>query len=204
MSKLFPIFLNLKNRDVLVVGGGNVALEKIHSLISCHAKITVIAKTVCAEILQLKSDRAGLKIIEREIQASDMDHRFIVFLATNDKKLNEGLAKVAREKKILINAVDDKNLSDFYSAAVFDRGIFRVAVSTEGKFAGFSKMLKNALNEILPEESDSDWECLASLRETIFHKIPDISVRKQILGKVISVLEEEYFAVSRENKNVRK
>ncbi|MCC6274661.1 MAG: bifunctional precorrin-2 dehydrogenase/sirohydrochlorin ferrochelatase [Leptospiraceae bacterium] len=195
MAKMLPIFLNLKGRDVLIVGGGNVALEKLNSLLPCQPKITIISKNIIPEILKLKETYLGIRLVEREVEFSDIENRFLVFLATNDRILNSKISDYARNKRILVNSVDDKDSSDFFSAAVFDRGPFRISISTEGKFAGFSKMLKNALVEILPEENDPEWDCLASMRDTIQKKIPEISERKRILGKLISTLEEEYFAI---------
>lgn len=193
MSRKYPAFLNLENKNVLLIGGGKVALEKLPHLIDCGAKVSVITLDACSEVRSILNVHPEIKIEYRAVEFSDLQGRALVFSATNDSELNRRLSDYAHSWKIWINCADNPSNCDFYSAAVFDRGPIRVAVSTEGSFAGLSGIVKSTLDELIPEEHEAEFRDLIEFRKELKSILPDAEKRKKALKDLILSLKEEYF-----------
>ncbi|MCB1190727.1 MAG: bifunctional precorrin-2 dehydrogenase/sirohydrochlorin ferrochelatase [Leptospiraceae bacterium] len=205
-SKLFPVFLNLDEKDVLVVGGGNVALEKLISLRMTGAMITLIAKEISEKTREYIKSFNRITVLEREIETRDLDDRFLIFAATNNSTLNAELRKYAKQKKIWINAVDDPPNCDFYSASVVDKGPIRIAISTNGGFPGISKVLRKALEIVLPDTDKDSFQKLFGIRKKLQETITNSKERSKVLKEVIATIEEKYFqlkSLEELNKNGR-
>ncbi len=142
----FPIMLDIEKFNILVVGGGKIAGRKIEQLLKYKASPQVIAKEFSKEILQNKEK---LKLVQREFKMEDLKGRHIVFAATNNKKLNEEIAKYCQERSILVNSVDNHENSSFINMSFFETEIEDnqsiVAVSSMGKNPKQSKKIKNLL-----------------------------------------------------------
>jgi precorrin-2 dehydrogenase / sirohydrochlorin ferrochelatase len=117
----------------------------------------------------------------------------LIFSATNNKQLNAEMVEYAHKQKIWINSCDDPDNCDFYSASVFDRGPIRIAVSTDGRFAGLGSLVKKILNQLLPEDHNSEWEDILQFRSALKLKESDPAKRKKILQDLLKSLEEKYF-----------
>lgn len=195
MAKLFPVFLNLDGRDVLVIGGGRVALEKLTSLKVTGAEITLIAKEISEETNHFIKGMENVQVFMREVHYEDLDNRFLIFAATNNSTLNADLRIYANRKKILINAVDDPVNCDFYSSSVIDKGLVRVAISTNGQFPGFSKTVKKILDLVLPDEHLETFKKIFQFRKQLKEKISSTRERSQILGEITNKLEQNYFRI---------
>jgi len=101
----FPIFLEIKNKPVLVIGGGDIAYRKIKLLIKSKPNIKVVAQNVCEEILDLK-EKYSIDILKKEFHLDDIEFPIIIIAATNNKLLNKQIAKEGLRKKIPVNVVD--------------------------------------------------------------------------------------------------
>ena len=134
----FPFFIDIKNKECIVVGGGTVALQKIEKLIMFEPKITVIAPEISDDILSIE----GIRIIKRAFLDSDLDGVFFVITATNDGALNERIFRMCAEKSILVNTVDDKDKCSFIFPAIVKRENVTVAVSTSGKSPIYARYLR--------------------------------------------------------------
>jgi precorrin-2 dehydrogenase / sirohydrochlorin ferrochelatase len=200
MSRKYPAFLNLENKNILLIGGGKVALEKLPHLIDCGAKITVITLEACREVLAILDKHPEIKVEYRSVDFSDLQGRALVFSATNDSELNRRLCEYAHSWKIWINCADDPSNCDFYSAAVLDRGPLRIAISTEGNFAGLSGVVKSALEELIPKDHEEDFQELIDFRKELKSILPDPERRKRILKNLLQTLKEEYFSASADQK----
>ncbi|MBM9498802.1 bifunctional precorrin-2 dehydrogenase/sirohydrochlorin ferrochelatase [Leptospira sp. 201903071] len=200
MSRKYPAFLNLENKNILLVGGGKVALEKLPHLIDCRAKITVITLEACREVVAILDQHPEIKIEYRSVDFSDLQGRALVFSATNDSELNRRLCEYAHSWKIWINCADDPSNCDFYSAAVLDRGPLRIAISTEGNFAGLSGVVKSALDELIPNDHEEDFQELIEFRKELKSILPDVDRRKRVLKNLLQTLKEEYFSSSANQK----
>ncbi|WP_061223779.1 precorrin-2 dehydrogenase/sirohydrochlorin ferrochelatase family protein [Leptospira weilii] len=196
MSRKYPAFLNLENKNILLIGGGKVAFEKLPHLIDSGAKITLITLEACKEVAQVLEKHPEIKVEYRSVEFSDLQGKTLVFSATNDSDLNARLTDYAHSWKIWINCADDPSNCDFYSAAVLDRGPVRVAISTEGNFAGLSGVVKTILEELIPDEHEEELQELMRLRKELKSILPDSEKRKKILKELLRALKEDYFKIS--------
>ncbi|SDD29283.1 hypothetical protein SAMN05216464_101320 [Mucilaginibacter pineti] len=196
-NQLFPIFLKLNNLHTVLVGGGNVGLEKLTAILnnSNHAKVTVISKNFVPEIHALASKHAGLTIVQKSFTDDDLNSAEVVIAATNDSELNKYIRQSAHDRKLLINVADKPELCDFYLGSIVKKGDLKLAISTNGKSPTVAKRLKEVLNESLPEELDTTLQQMSELRNTLSGDFADKVKR---LNSVTSVLVEPK---SRVNKN---
>ncbi|EQA64625.1 precorrin-2 dehydrogenase/sirohydrochlorin ferrochelatase family protein [Leptospira alexanderi] len=202
MSRKYPAFLNLENKNILLIGGGKVAFEKLPHLIDSGAKITLITLEACREVAQILEKHPEIKVEYRSVEFSDLQGKTLVFSATNDSDLNARLTDYAHSWKIWINCADDPSNCDFYSAAVLDRGLVRVAISTEGNFAGISGAVKVVLEELIPDEHEEEFKELMQLRKELKSILPSPESRRKVLKELLQNLKEGYFKVSNDSKRI--
>jgi len=120
---LFPVFLDLENRDCVVVGGGKVAARKVGLLRRAGARVEVVAPELCSELAQLAAD-SSISHRARAFQADDLDNKVLVIAATNHEAVNRSISELARERNILVNVVDQPELCSFivrYVPAAYGR-----------------------------------------------------------------------------------
>lgn len=155
-NPLFPVFLKLDQVNILLVGAGNVGLEKLQSLLSNspQAKITVVAPVIKKEVTELLYKHPSCTIIQRPFREEDLENRELVILATDKKELHEHITKLANANKILINVADTPELCDFYLGSIVQKGALKIAISTNGKSPTAARRIKEVLNESLPVELD--------------------------------------------------
>ncbi len=153
-NNLFPVFLKLESLHTLLVGGGNVGLEKLNAVLksSPAARVTIVAGIIRDEIKALAADNAGVQLIERDFRESDLDNKDLVVLATDDPALHHHIRSLARKKNMLINVADTPDLCDFYLGSVVTRGHLKIGISTNGKSPTMAKRIREYLEETLPEE----------------------------------------------------
>jgi siroheme synthase-like protein len=151
-NQLFPVFLKLDNLHTVLVGGGNVGLEKLTALLqnSPAAVVTVISKAFLPEIHTLAAQYAQLNIIQKSFSDTDLDGADIVIAATDDSELNNYIRQSAHDRKLLINVADKPELCDFYLGSIVQKGDLKIGISTNGKSPTIAKRLKEVLNEALP------------------------------------------------------
>ena len=126
----FPFFIDIENKNCLIVGGGEVALRKIKKLIPYRPDIYVVAKSICEEISNINYPR--LFIHKREFLDEDIKNQFFVIAATDDFSLNHRIAELCRSKKLLVNVVDSKDDCGFIFPSLFKRGNLSVGISSSG------------------------------------------------------------------------
>jgi siroheme synthase-like protein len=188
-NQLFPVFLKLNNLHTVLVGGGNVGLEKLTAILnnSQRARVTIISKTFLPEIHLLATQYEGLSIIQKSFTDDDLNAAEVVIAATNDSELNKYVRQSAHDRKLLINVADKPELCDFYLGSIVKKGDLKLAISTNGKSPTVAKRLKEVLNESLPEELDTTLQQMSELRNTLSGDFAD-KVKK--LNSVTSVLVE--------------
>ena len=197
MASLFPIFLKLHRKPVLIVGGGSVAAQKLDVLAKCDARVVVVAPWVCVE-LEERAAGHEVTIHRRRYRHSDLQGMALVFAATNDSDLNHSIVTAAERMGIFANAVDDPAYCHFYTPAIVHRGAISIAMSTEGRFPGLAKALRACLDEWLPAEDDDLMEALYRLRSQLRQSHP---TRKQALQKLIGAIESDYLNQPDGNRN---
>ena len=145
-SPYYPLFLNIRGKQCLVVGGGKVALRKVQALLEHGAGIEVVSPTFCRELNQLAQDGA-IRTIQKDFNKKDLQDALIAVAATDDARTNESVAAEARRRGVLVNVVDNPQNSDFIVPSFFRRGDVIVAVSTSGKSPALARKIRNELEK---------------------------------------------------------
>lgn len=191
MKALYPIFLKLEQKKILVVGGGSIATQKIQSLLDTGCHLTVISPCICKEI-QCWASENRLQVKKREFQTSDLQNIDVVFAATNQPQTNEKIRKEANEKKILINAVDDPENCDFYVPSIVRRGPLAIAISTQGECPGFARLVRKKIEKIIPAIYGDFVIFLGHLRRNVKNVCSDSKQRQSVTKEMLydGILEE--------------
>ena len=168
-NQLYPVFLKLHELNVLLVGAGNVGLEKLNSLLvnSPEAKITIVAPVIKEELRTMLAAHPLCKIIQRSFEQSDLLDKDLVILATDNSELHKEIKQMTKEKRILINVADTPDLCDFYLGSIVQKGNLKVAISTNGKSPTIAKRVKEIIAELIPEEIDELLNNLEQVRKKI-------------------------------------
>ena len=168
-NQLYPVFLKLEQLELLLVGAGNVGLEKLHSLLanSPEAKISIVAPDIKEEVRRLVYKHPSCKILHREFVTEDLDDKDLVILATDNRALHEQIKGQASEKGILVNVADTPELCDFYLSSIVQKGNLKIAISTNGKSPTAAKRIKEVLHDALPGELDDVIENLHKVRSKL-------------------------------------
>lgn len=155
-NNLFPVFLKAENLRVLIIGGGNVALEKLNALKSNSpaSKIRLVATAINDEIKSIAHGRPDITLFERPFTSSDLDHADIVIAAVNHLETSKQITHHARQSGKLINVADKPELCDFYLGAIVKKGNLKIAISTNGKSPTIARRLKEVFADTLPNEMD--------------------------------------------------
>ncbi len=142
----YPVFIDIADRNCLVVGGGSVGRRKVKTLLKCGAKVTVVCPQAEAELAELA--QSGMITLKRRSYCSaDMDGMFLVIGATDDEKLNVRISKEAELHNILYNIADRPEACNFILPALVRRGDLTIAISTSGKSPAFAKKLRKELEQ---------------------------------------------------------
>lgn len=165
-NQLYPVFLKLEQLRILLVGGGNVALEKLNSLLSNSpkARITVVAPLVKNEVKALLENYPDCSLKERTFEPRDIENKELIFLATDNPSLHEEIKEIASEKGILVNVADTPDLCDFYLGSIVQKGSLKIAISTNGKSPTIAKRIKELINDIFPDEIDRLLDNMQTIR----------------------------------------
>jgi uroporphyrin-III C-methyltransferase/precorrin-2 dehydrogenase/sirohydrochlorin ferrochelatase len=147
---LFPLFLKLAGRDVLVVGAGPIGTSKARSLVEAGARVTVVAPEATSELLELAAAGA-LALHARAFAEDDLDGAWLV-IAAAVPEVNRAVAAAAEARRTFVLAVDDPTSASAYGAGVVRRGGVTVAVSTDGRAPALAGLLREALEAVLPDE----------------------------------------------------
>lgn len=156
-NNLFPVFLKLEQMRLLIVGGGNVGLEKLTTVLqnSPSTKIRLVGIAINDEIKQLAAKHLTIELHERAFELNDLANADIVITALNDHKASEEICLLAKQYGKLINAADKPDLCDFYLSSVVKKGSLKIAISTNGKSPTVAKRLKEVIHNMLPDEMEN-------------------------------------------------
>lgn len=181
---VFPIFVDLKNRKCIIVGGGDVASRKAETLLEFGASVTVISKDLNDGIAGLRS-RYEFELKIKEYEEKDIVGAFLVIAATSDKEINEKVSNDALKNKLLVNIVDCPEKCSFIFPSVIKRNDLVVGISTSGTYPAMSKALRKRIGEMLPEVYGDILEILKEYRRKALKAIPDRTARRIFLYKIL-------------------
>ena len=166
MIPMYPMFVDLAETPVLVVGGGTVAARKARALVRCGAVVTVVALDACEEIRAM-ADSSMLNLQVREFRVEDLDGKRLAIAATNSDGVNEAVAQRCRSLGVWLNAVDDPARCDFHAPSVIERGAVQVAVSTSGTAPALGRKLKEEIGSMLEPSLGAYAELVSEARRRI-------------------------------------
>jgi siroheme synthase-like protein len=166
-NQLFPVFLKLEQLRLLLIGAGNVGLEKLHAVLqnSPATAITIVAPEIKEEIRSLAQKYPGITIIESAYNEKFLDDTDLVIVAANNSTLSEQIIADAHRRALLVNVADTPHLCDFYLGSIVKKGNLKVAISTNGKSPTIAKRLKEAFADILPDELDDVLHNMETIRK---------------------------------------
>jgi siroheme synthase-like protein len=163
---LFPIFVKLEGRLVVVVGGGEIAAGKIEGLLRAGARVRVIAPEVHALFAEPIRNRK-IEWLPRKFAAGDLDGATLVIAATSAAGVNSSVFREAETRGILCNAVDDIENCHFYYGSIVQRGDLQIAISTNGKSPALAQRLRRELEQQFGPEYEMWLEWLGAARELL-------------------------------------
>lgn len=193
--KYYPVFLDMKDRKVLVVGGGFVALQKIKTLLDSGAIVKVITKELIAE--DIKALPVSLEI--REYNENDMIGVSIVIAATNSHEVNTKIFEHSKKYNVLLNAVDDKDNCDFILGAIVNKGDITVTISTAGRSPIVAKKIRDKVNEMLNINYENLLEVYGNFRARAYQELNE-EARKEFFH----FLEEKFDEILFDNLIVKR
>jgi precorrin-2 dehydrogenase/sirohydrochlorin ferrochelatase len=167
-NELYPIFLKVNILNILIIGGGNVGLEKLHFLLksSPNANVEVLAKSFLPETVEL-AKKHGVNLIKGSFKRRYLKKRHLVIAATNDRELNKKIYTNAKKWYLLANIADSPEYCDFYMGGIVNKGHVKIAISTNGKSPTTAKRLRQFFEEVIPEDISQMVENLNEYRKTI-------------------------------------
>jgi siroheme synthase-like protein len=168
-NELFPVFIKLDQVQLLLVGAGNVGLEKLSAILknSPNANVSVVAPFIASQIEVLTKENTRIEFFIRSFEDSDLDGKDIVICATDNKTLHQHIYQLAKQKGILINVADTPDLCDFYLGSIVQKGDLKIAISTNGKSPTVAKRIKEVINDIIPIEVDEMLTNMEQIRKSI-------------------------------------
>ena len=178
--RYYPIYLDLKGRGALVVGGGAIAEGKALQLITAGARVTIVSPTL-TETLRASVDRGEINYLSRDFGKDDLNGVFLVISATDDRNVNEEVAKAAAARGLLFNVVDQPDLCNFITPALVTRGELQISVSTGGGSPTLTQRVKREVESLIGEEYGQLLEIAAEMRAEAKIRITDFEQRKEVL-----------------------
>jgi precorrin-2 dehydrogenase / sirohydrochlorin ferrochelatase len=190
MTKLFPIFLNLKNKNVLVYGNDKHSTDRVEQLLKTGANVRLINPDL--QQVELSNSR-WLKVVERKLVKSDFIDLDIAFV---DQSLTEKEFSWLSKSNVLFHQLDELEKTDFYLGSIVDYGPTRIAISSNGQFPWLPKFLRELLEDIFLENGEELLTQIGTIRSKIKEKFP--ITRERRLN--ISRLNKQLDAIFRQNK----
>jgi len=188
-NELYPVFLKVAELEVLIVGGGNVGLEKLTFLLksSPSARVTIVSKAFMPEVISL-AKRHSVSIVEDAYNSSYLKGKQIVIATTDVLDVNLQVYNDCKKENILVNLADNPTYCDFYMGGIVTKGNMKIAISTNGKSPTAAKRLRQFFEEILPENMNELVENLNIYRKTIKGDFEDkVSKLNELTKEMIQI-----------------
>ena len=180
-ARIYPLFVELSNRPVLLVGGGTVAARKATPLLRAGARLTVVAPAL-GRALQAAAAAGEIRWIAAHFQPAHLDGAWLAIAATGETAVNQAVASAAAERRIFINVVDDAGLSSFQVPAVVDRTPLTVAISSGGAAPVLARLVRERIERLLEPSLGALAALAARHRARIRARWTDLAARRRFLA----------------------
>jgi precorrin-2 dehydrogenase/sirohydrochlorin ferrochelatase len=182
--KYYPVHLDIKNRNCLVVGGGAVGTRKINTLLACGARVTVVSPDP-AQPLKKMAAEGSITLKERAYRTVDLKDMFLVIGATDDEKLNRQISEEAEQIGILCNIADRPEACNFILPSVVQRGDLVITISTSGQSPALAKRLRRKLEAQFGEEYADFLLLMGAIRKKLLSQAHEPEAHKAVFNQLI-------------------
>ncbi|MGU3416148.1 siroheme synthase CysG [Enterobacteriaceae bacterium C34A] len=180
-----PLFATLKDRPVLVIGGGDVAARKILLLRRAGAEVRLVARQLCAELSEQVNEQAIVWLAE-EFDETQIDPVFLVIAATDDSELNQRVYEAANARQRLVNVVDNQPLCSFIFPSIVDRSPLLVAISSGGTAPVLARLLREKIEALLPTSLGRMAQAASYWRHHIQTRLHSVAERRRFWERVFT------------------
>jgi hypothetical protein len=165
-NHLFPVFLKLEELSLLIIGGGNVAFEKLNSVVnnSPQTKIKLVGIEISQAIREVAEEKQTIELYERSYTIDDIEEADLIIAAVNNFETSVQIKEDAESKGKLANVADKPSLCDFYLGSVVKKGSVKIGISTNGKSPTIAKRLKEVIYDFIPDEMEEVLQNMESIR----------------------------------------
>ena len=182
--KYYPIHLDIKNRDCLIVGGGAVGTRKVNTLIECGASVTVVSPDPTPELTKLASE-GSVTLKKRAYRKDDLTGMFLVIGATDDERLNRQISKDAEQAQILCNIADRPEVCNFILPSIVRRGDLVITISTSGKSPALAKHLRQKLETQFGPEYADFLLLMGAIRRRLLSQTHEPETHKTLFNQLV-------------------
>ena len=172
-----PIFIQIKTRPCLVVGGGSIAARKVALLRKAQADVTVVSPELCAELKQLNEDGL-IQHIGRKFEDSDLESCVLVIAATDTRAVNERVSQLANQLRLPVNVVDNPDLCSFIMPSIIDRSPVVIAISTGGSSPVLARLIRTKLEGSIPAAYGRLATLVEGFRDKVKKAFPNVESRR--------------------------
>ena len=180
----FPIFVDLRDKNVLVIGDYRVLEFKIKKMMRAGAKITYLTDLWPSQIKDLE-ESDSIIFIKDQFNVSYLDDKWLVVCGSDNTELKNKIVRETAERNIFCNFVDEAPISSFISPSVISKGDITVAISTKGKSPALNKHLKNKIGNVIGDEYSKLAEILGNIREKVIENIPGQKSRSDLFDSIV-------------------
>ena len=169
MSRYYPVFLELKGKECVVIGGGKVAERKVEALLEAGAIIKVISPELTSKLKKL-AEEGKIFWEKKKYEKGDIEGAWLVIAATDNPAIQKKIYEEAEEKRIFCNVVDVPEFCSFIVHSVVKRGDLQIAISTSGASPAVARRLREQLEELFGEEYEVYLKLMRNLRKQVLEK----------------------------------
>jgi len=181
----YPIYIDIEDRAVLIVGGGTVCARKAETMMRYGARVTIVSPEITEEIAEW--EQAGVLAVHRKMYSEpDLEGASIVIASTDDPCVNARVARDCRRRRIPVNVVDVTHLCEFIVPAIIEKGSIQIAISTGGKSPALARTLKEDLQRTIGPEYAEVNDLLGTLRKSAKKVLPTDVDRKRFFDGIIA------------------
>jgi uroporphyrin-III C-methyltransferase/precorrin-2 dehydrogenase/sirohydrochlorin ferrochelatase len=201
-----PIFINIRKKSCIVIGGGDIALRKINLLLKAQAKVDCLSPSFSRDIKNLSKD-GHITLINKSFDQADIKDYSIIIAATDDSSVNSLISAIAQVKKIPVNVVDSPELSSFIMPSIVDRSPLIIAVSSSGKAPVLSRIIRAKLETVIPSAYGILADIAGEYRQKVKDRFSTIKDRRAFWEIVFSgVIAEKVFSgrISEAKKDIQR
>ncbi len=183
--KYYPVFLDLRERTCIVVGGGRVAERKAVSLLEAGANVTIVSPSLTPKLQELSSS-GKITHLAKTFDDQDVEGASLVIAATGSAEVNAGCGRLCRKRQILVNVASPPGESSFIVPSVVDRGALLIAISTSGESPALSKKIRSELEQVFGSEYELFLQKMSLLRSRLLGQVKDEAERTRIFQAVVN------------------